>query len=332
MNWPRYCLLLLIATSLATLALYAAALAVDPYDTGRFAFIHRHGVPLYGQRMADASRGRDPQFDSAVIGNSTIQLLEPSRLDANLGGSFVNLAIPGTGPYEQLTVLGWFLRHHTGNVRTVIIGMDAAWCDTPRIFGPAGESYPFPAWLYARQPWSYLGHMFSYKSLEAGIRRLNVVLGHANAARPDGYNDYEAGKAYDPNAARARMINGGVENDQAEDAAPASAPPPGGDRPEFAALAAMLDGLPGSVYVALVFPPREASSLPQPGSQGASLVASCKSRAQDLAQSHPNIRVIDFLKDGAISQPGNFWDGIHYRGVVARQIEDAIAQAKPALR
>ncbi len=332
MNWTRYCLLLLIATALATLALYAAALAIDPYDTGRFALIHRQGVPLYGQRMADASRGRDPQFDSAVIGNSTIQLLDPSRLDAGLGGSFVSLAIPGTGPYEQLAVLGWFLRHHQGSVRTVIIGMDAAWCDSPRIFGPAGESYPFPVWLYAEQPWSYLNHMFSYKSLEAGFRRLRVVRGQMPTARADGYNDYEAGKTYDPNAARTRMVNGGVENDQAEDAAPAPAPPPGGDRPEFAALAAMLDGLPDGVYVALVFPPREVSSLPPPGSEGASLVAACKSRAQDLAQSHSNIRVVNFLKDGAISRPENFWDGIHYRGDVARQIEDAVARAKPALR
>lgn len=329
MNWKRYCLLLLTATSLATLALYAATLAVDPYDTGRFALIHRPGVPLYGQRMADASRGRAPQFDSAVIGNSTIQLLDPSRLDADLGGNFVSLAIPGTGPYEQMAVLGWFLRHHKGSVRTVIIGMDGAWCDSPRIFGPAGETYPFPAWLYAEKPWSYLVHMFSYKSLEAAIRRLEVVSGRMPAARPDGYNDYEAGKTYDPNAARARMINGGADNDQAEDAAPAPAPPPNGDRPEFAALAAMLDGLPGGVYIALVFPPREASSVPPPGSAGASLVSSCKSRAQDLAQSHPNIRVIDFLQEGAISRPENFWDDIHYRGDVARQIEAAIAQAKP---
>ncbi len=329
MNWSRYCLLLLIATSLATLALYAAALAIDPYDTGRFALVHRPGVPLYGQRMADASRGRDPQFDSAVIGNSTIQLLEPSRLDAGLGGRFVSLAIPGTGPYEQLAVLGWFLRHHQRSVRTVIIGMDAAWCDAPRIFGPAGESYPFPVWLYAERPWSYLNHMFSYKSLEAGFRRLRVVRGQMPAARADGYNDYEAGKTYDPNAARTRMVNGGVENDQAEDAAPAPAPPPAGGRPEFAALAAMLDGLPDSVYVALVFPPREISSLPPPGSEGASLVAACKSRAQGLAQSHSNIRVVDFLKDGDIARPENFWDGIHYRGDVARRIEDAVAQAKP---
>ena len=329
MNWLRYCLLLLIATSLAALALLAVTVALDPYDAGWFALFHRSGVPLYGQRMADASRGRDPQFDSAVIGNSTIQLLDPARLDQDLGGSFVSLAIPGTGPYEQLLVLNWFLRHHKGNVRIVVIGMDGAWCDSPRIFGPAGETYPFPAWLYANKPWPYIHHMFSYKSLEAGIRRLAVIYARGHAARADGFNDYEAGKTYDPNAARARMINGGAENDQAEDAAPAPAPPPGAARPEFAALAATLGGLPNSVYVALVFPPREASSVPPPGSDSASLVASCKSRAQDLAQIHTNIRVIDFLKDGAISRPENFWDNIHYRGEVARQIEAAIAQARP---
>ena len=73
-NWSRYCRLLLIVTALASLALYAAVLEIDPYDTGRFALFHRAGVPLYGQRMADASRGRDPQFDSAVIGNSSCSI------------------------------------------------------------------------------------------------------------------------------------------------------------------------------------------------------------------------------------------------------------------
>jgi hypothetical protein len=331
-NWSRYCRLLLIVTALATLALYAAALAIDPYDTGRFALFHRTGVPLYGQRMADASRGRDPQFDSAVIGNSTIQLLDPARLDAGLGGHFVSLAIPGTGPYEQLLVLGWFLHHHPENVRTVVIGFDGSWCDHPRVFGPAGESYPFPAWLYAEKPWAYLDHMFSYKSLEAGIRRLAVILGRDPAAREDGYNDYEAGKSYDPNAARTRMINGGAGSDQAEDAAPSPAapPPPDGARPEFAALAAALRSLPDSVYVVLVFPPRETGSLPPPGSDGAALVAACKQKASALAGVHTNLRIIDFLNDGQISRPGNFWDHIHYRGAIARQIEDAIAQAKPA--
>jgi hypothetical protein len=250
-----------------------------------------------------------------------------------LGGSFVSLAIPGTGPYEQLLVLGWFLRHHRGSVRTVVIGLDAGWCDAPRAFGPAGETYPFPAWLYADKPWPYLGHMFSYKSLEAGIRRLAVISGHAPAARADGFNDYEAGKSYDPNAARRRIAAGGAENDEAAEAAAASpvmAPPPDAGRPEFDALADMLKGLPGGVYVALVFPPREASILPPPGGDAARLVASCKARARALAQSHPDLRVIDFLKNGALSRPENFWDGIHYRGTVARQIEAAIAQAKPA--
>ena len=329
-NWPGYCRLLLIVTALAVLALYAAALAIDPYDTGRFAFIHRAGVPLYGQRMADASRGRDPQFDSAVIGNSTIQLLDPARLDTALGGRFVSLTIPGTGPYEQLLVLSWFLRHHPGKVGTVIIGLDGNWCDHPRVFGPAGESYPFPAWLYAEEPWPYLDHMFSYKSLEAGIRRLGVLAGRDPTARADGYNDYEAGKIYDPNAARTRMVNGGVGNDPAEDAAPGAAPPTDGARPEFAALAAALLSLPDSVYVALVFPPREAGSVPAPGSDAAALVAACKQKASTLAEAHANLRVIDFLNDGPISRPENFWDNIHYRGAIARRIEDAIAQAKPA--
>jgi hypothetical protein len=59
-------------------------------------------------------------------------------------------------------------------------------------------------------------------------------------------------------------------------------------------------------------------------------VAACKQKAGMLAGAHANLRVIDFLNDGPISRPENFWDDIHYRGAIARQIEDAIARARPA--
>lgn len=105
MRWRRYTLVLLAAAAALCLAALGFILVSDPYDTGWFGGTGRGGTPAYGQRMTDASRARNPAFDSAVIGNSTIQILEPARLGAKLGGKFVSLAIPGTGPYEQLTVL-----------------------------------------------------------------------------------------------------------------------------------------------------------------------------------------------------------------------------------
>ena len=49
---------------------------------------------------------------------------------------------------------------------------------------------------------------------------------------------------------------------------------------------------------------------------------------RDRARADARVRVVDFLIDNSIARdPNNFWDGLHYRGAIAVQIEDAIAKA-----
>jgi len=50
-------------------------LLIDPYDTGRFPSLGIIGIGDRSMRTADASRGRDPRFNAAVIGNSTANVL-----------------------------------------------------------------------------------------------------------------------------------------------------------------------------------------------------------------------------------------------------------------
>ena len=89
-DWGRW-----LATFLGTLALGAAAvfafvLIVDPYDSGRVGLLGIKGVRDASPRTANASRARDSQFDSAVIGNSTGQLVKPDELSRLTGGRFVH--------------------------------------------------------------------------------------------------------------------------------------------------------------------------------------------------------------------------------------------------
>jgi hypothetical protein len=64
-------------TLFALLAMaWAIILVVDPYDAGRPIARGVPGVVYGGPRTANASRGRDPVFDSAIIGNSHGQLLD----------------------------------------------------------------------------------------------------------------------------------------------------------------------------------------------------------------------------------------------------------------
>ena len=75
----------------------AIAYAIDPYDRGSLAAFEGRGVRVQGPRTATASRGRDPAFDAAIVGNSHVQLLSPERLTRATRASFVSLATPGTG-------------------------------------------------------------------------------------------------------------------------------------------------------------------------------------------------------------------------------------------
>src|SRR3712207_1811410 len=79
-RWRRFSLVLVLSAAAALAGLVGLAYAVDPYDTGRSRLFAKAGVRPQGPRTAAASRGRDPAFDAAIVGNSHIQLLSPERL------------------------------------------------------------------------------------------------------------------------------------------------------------------------------------------------------------------------------------------------------------
>src|SRR5437764_15306817 len=93
--WGRWLAAFLGALALGAAAIFALVLAVDPYDSGRFGLLGIEGVYDESPRTANASRARDPQFDSAVFGNSTGQLLKPSEPSRLTGARFVPLAVSG---------------------------------------------------------------------------------------------------------------------------------------------------------------------------------------------------------------------------------------------
>jgi hypothetical protein len=177
----------LAAAALLTLTL-AASYAIDPYDSGRSTLFAKAGVRPQGPRTANASRGRDPAFDAAVIGNSRVQLLSPDRLKAATGVAFVQLSVPRSGPREQLVLLDWFMRHRPRPAQAVVLGIDALWCTADPTLPLLA---PFPFWLYTRSALEYVGGLVRFDVLEEVPRRLRYVFAANPArARPDGYWDY----------------------------------------------------------------------------------------------------------------------------------------------
>ena len=78
--WRRFAALLVLCTAGLIAGIVGVAYAIDPYDSGRSTLFQKRGVRVQGPRTAAASRGRDPAFDAAIVGNSHVQLLSPERL------------------------------------------------------------------------------------------------------------------------------------------------------------------------------------------------------------------------------------------------------------
>jgi hypothetical protein len=305
--WGRWLATFLAVAALGAGLVFALVILVDPYDSGRFGSIGIRGISDESPRTANASRGRDPQFNAAVIGNSTGQLLKPAELSQATGARFVQLTVPGTGPREQLALLHWFVRHHPRPDALVIV-TDTAWCTDDsdlRVLNP------FPFWLYSDSDLEYLGRLFSSRALDRTVRRVQLGLGLRAPSAPDGYWDYE----------------------QLGHAEFRPAPPPD-ELPEAAMnfpaiqpLANFLASVP-DIPVVLVMPPVIASNLPQPDSYGSARLAICKTALAGLVAGRPHSNFLDFRVDDPLTRDqNNFLDPLHYRAKIARRMEQRIAES-----
>jgi hypothetical protein len=311
-RWRRVLRNYAAATVAAWLALVALVLAVDPYDTGRFALLPSRGVPDFGQRLSFASVGRRPDVDAAIFGNSTIQLLDPARLSQLSGRRFVSLAVPGSGPREQLAIADWFHRRHRGDTLTLIFGLDSTWCTTEN---PIPLVNPFPFWLYSRNRLDYALGMMRYKSIEAAIRKVKMLMGRERSAASDGYHDYDTGHTW--TGLELESVEPAPERDSVSNAA-FTAP---------SLLEAFLKTLERQTKIVLVEVPRHADTLPSTEAASRHLDA-CKSTYRAIADARPGAVMLDFLVDDAMTRNDeNFWDTVHYRSPVAREIERQIAAA-----
>ena len=76
MRWLAVFLGVLVAAGGAVLLFLVL---IDPYDSGRYVPSWIAGVVDGSPRTANASRGRDPDFDSAMIGNSPVSFCARRR-------------------------------------------------------------------------------------------------------------------------------------------------------------------------------------------------------------------------------------------------------------
>ena len=311
--WLHFVQVFAITLVTALAVIYLLILILDPYDSGRITHNAVFGVVDENPRTASASRGRDPHFNSVVIGNSRGQLLDPKRLSDRTGLSFVQLTVPGAGPQEQLALLRWFIHHHRW-IGAVVLVADPVWC-AQNLALPAN---PFPFWLYSESTIEYSIHILDAKALDLAWRRTLLWLGLRTRSRPDGYWDYEAGRVW------------AFRPDIPADFSPAhtQARNPEVSFPAIELLRTTLNKLDSNVPLAIVAPPAFFTDLPARGDPNADRIAQCKGALKKIATQRARGAFLDFEMDGEITRnPENFMDVVHYRAPIARIIEERVATA-----
>ncbi len=294
--------------------IFAFLAAVDPYDSGRFGWLGIHGVDDRAAALADASRARDPQFDSAIISNSTGQRLSPAELSQATGLHFAQLAAPGADPRGQLAILDFFIRHHS-HFGAVVVVADMPWCTHAQ---EMASGNPFPFWLYDEDNRvAYAGRIFSWRGIGHAIQRVMLGLGWPRRNPANGAFNYE--QHFPPNLHPAASTQSGP-------AQPAFTGTIDEPFPVVALLADEIKKLPADAAVVLMVPPTFYTIVPSPGSREAAEQAACDAALQTIVAGRANGRFIDYRVDNALTRdPQNFVDLIHYRLLIARKIQEGIA-------
>lgn len=299
-------------------AVVGALFLIDPYDTGRSPLWRKPW--LKGQRTGDAtaSVGRNPNFTGAIIGNSTIALIRPSRLTKHTGIPFAQLSIPAAPIRGQLTILDWFVRNHPAKTEALVLSIDrGTWCTRdPNL--PSDK--PFPFWRYSRSTMEYLTGLVSLTSAAQAFqsfatRRSTKVTGD------DGFWDYEP--MYEPlmrNPAQRQKELFGKLNDQHGNTV---APFPAAD-----ALEAELKSVPAHTTIILAMPPVFTARQPAPGTPRDASEQACRKRFYELASRRPGTALVDWWDDRPEFKDTNlFIDQIHIRRALADHFEEAIIMA-----
>ena len=323
MHWPRF-----LRWSLASFAILAAGiqafiLVMDPYQDVPFAPPMRRALIAQNQRYSYPAVARSAAFDSAIIGTSTLRLLDPARLDAALGTRFANLAMNSATAYEQRRLHALFMRHHPA-ARQLVLGIDDSWCkQQPERYTFRG----FPAWMYDDNRWNDLLYLFNDKALENAVRMWQ----YARGRRPEkyaasGFKDFT--RDFGPLDLRRtrRAIYGAAQADPppafaASDVEPRLAHPEW-PLPNLIHLPAILAATPAATRIVLVFPPFHAYHT----AQEAARLGECKGRVLRTAAGDPRIDVLDYMLDGPLTrEDANYWDPLHPIAPVAAGMAEDLA-------
>lgn len=332
-GWRGWSKAFALAASTLTALLFGFIAALDPYGARVEAGQPARPLMDLNQRFMYPQIVRSGAFDSAVIGTSTLRLLDPALLSRGLSARFANLGMNAATPWEQSQIAGLFARR-VATPKLVIWGVDQTWCEadatsearrlTPR---------PFPPWLYDDSAWNDWPKQLNFTTLEIALRLAAHRLGLQPARlRGDGYEVFTPPEAtYDLVRARLHLYRGygGHMPDltpQSPAVGVAAAERANWQFPALAWLEQGLAALPATTRRLIVLPPVHAGALPREGSVAWQRFEACKAQITAIAARQHAV-VADYAHPSVLTrEDSNYWDPAHYRLPIARRIEtDLIA-------
>jgi len=308
-----------LATFVGALAVFfLAVIVIDPFDSGRFPTFMPSGSPDDRAPTINISRGRDPRFDSILLGSSRAVLMDPRRITTLTGYRFVEMAALGATVREQMTFLHWFARHRP-DVKAIIVATDQTWCDLdPKLPGEVD----FPYGLYSDSTLDYFKTALSSRTLRFMKERIQYALGRMPGVDRGGYYDSEPKFAW-----------AGPSLAQRHWTAATTTVPPSVSLPALRMFDASLKGLPGQPFIVMWMPPIYITALPPPGTEAALDLEACKDALREWGRRRGRAGFIDFATNTPESNdPGNFLDTDHIRNRYMRLLEPKIAAALNALK
>ena len=330
--WRRLLRWFFITLAAGFAAVAAFVMVFDPFGAGPFARSANPVLMDLNQRYMYPQVVRSGRFDSAVIGTSTVRLLNPERLDALLGGRFANLAMNSATAWEQTQLASLFLRH-TPSLKALIVGIDPLWCaqdaDQP---GQRLTFRRFPETFYDENRWNDWPELFNLTAIEIAWRMALYRIGVMPVRyRNDGYEVFTPPEnTYDLARAQGHIWEGRQDRSlapQVPPAVPTSAERASWRFPALAWLDELAAGMPKGSKIIFVAPPTHAANHARPGSMGAARDAACLAEVGTIAAKHGGLALTFRLQSGVTMDDANYWDPLHYRLPVAEKFATAIAQA-----
>ncbi len=332
-GWRSFVAIVIYALVLLVIGSYAFILLIDPYDNLSYSpDLERQPVDEI-QRLFHPALARKAQFDSAIIGNSNIRLLQPQQLNALLEGDFVNLGMDAASSWEQQRMFNVFV-HGREKVNNVIFGLDYLWCYTEYAdekFVGANTVEGFPEWLFDERKDNDFPPLNLQTLEHAWLQLLAVTGAWVSPYGTDGYHVF-TGPMSEYNLDKARQnIYGSLSPRKKAAVVPPVKLSEKARRnlisPALKRLQAMMDELPAETKKVLIFTPYHRYYQAEPGSRREIIWHDCKQHVAKLAQEYENAYVIDFMIDSSItSEDNNYWDYKHYNVEVAKLLGELIAQ------